>query len=165
MKIGRLIIFSGLPGCGKTTLASMLAKKLQATYLRIDTVEQGLREVCGIQEVEGMGYRLSYRLASENLLMGNTVIADSVNPWKLTRDEWNDVAKKIGASFTNIEIICSDKSIHRRRLESRDTSVTWEEVQTRDYHSWESDRIQIDTAHSNIEESFQELVKKLTYIC
>lgn len=128
-------------------------------------VEQGLREVCGIQEVEGMGYRLSYRLASENLLMGNTVIADSVNPWKLTRDEWDDVAKKIGASFTNIEIICSDKSIHRQRLESRDTSVTWEEVQARDYHSWESEIIQIDTAHSNIEESFQELVKKLTYIC
>lgn len=164
MKIGRLIIFSGLPGCGKTTLSSMLAKKLKATYLRIDTIEQGLREVCGIKEVEGMGYRLSYRLASENLLMGNTVIADSVNPWKLTRDEWDDVAKKIGTSFINVEIICSDKNIHQKRLEARDKIVTWEEVLARDYQVWESERIQIDTAHSSVEQSFHELVKKLTDI-
>ena len=39
----RLIIFGGLPGTGKTTLARKLANDLGATYLRIDTIERALR--------------------------------------------------------------------------------------------------------------------------
>ncbi|WP_407644301.1 AAA family ATPase [Entomomonas moraniae] len=35
-----LIIFSGLPGCGKSSISSELAKQLNAIYLRIDTIEQ-----------------------------------------------------------------------------------------------------------------------------
>lgn len=39
-----LIIFSGLPGCGKSTIARALAKRLGAVYLRIDTIEQAIRD-------------------------------------------------------------------------------------------------------------------------
>ena len=39
-----LIIFSGLPGSGKSTIARALAKRLGAVYLRIDTIEQAIRE-------------------------------------------------------------------------------------------------------------------------
>ena len=39
-----LIIFGGLPASGKTTIARDLARQLGATYLRIDTIEQALRE-------------------------------------------------------------------------------------------------------------------------
>ena len=35
-----LYIFSGLPGCGKSTVAKMLSEKLKAVYLRVDTIEQ-----------------------------------------------------------------------------------------------------------------------------
>jgi predicted kinase len=38
-----LIIFGGLPGTGKTTLSRMLAERRGALYLRIDTIEQALR--------------------------------------------------------------------------------------------------------------------------
>lgn len=37
-----LIAFCGLPGTGKTTLARSLAHCLQATYRRIDTIEEAL---------------------------------------------------------------------------------------------------------------------------
>ena len=38
-----LIIFSGLPGSGKSTIARALARRLRAVYLRIDTIEQAIR--------------------------------------------------------------------------------------------------------------------------
>ncbi len=82
-----LYIFSGLPGSGKSTLSQMVAQQLRAVYLRIDTIEQGLRELCAI-DAQSEGYRLAYRIASDNLRVGLSVVADSCNPVELTRREW-----------------------------------------------------------------------------
>ena len=38
-----LIVFSGLPGTGKTTIARGLAANAGAVYLRIDGIEQAIR--------------------------------------------------------------------------------------------------------------------------
>ncbi len=162
-----LYIFSGLPATGKSTLARMLAGHLKAAWLRIDTIEQALRDLCNFQ-VQGEGYRLSYRVARDNLTAGNDVIADSCNPIQLTRDEWNGIAIEAGASYVNIEVVCSDKDEHRHRTESRVSEVdnlrlpTWEQVVNREYHpGGDADRIVIDTANRAAEESFQELLAAL----
>ena len=47
-----LFIFSGLPASGKSTLAKHITKIYRAVYLRIDTIEQGLLDLCHI-EVQG----------------------------------------------------------------------------------------------------------------
>lgn len=160
---GILIIFSGLPGSGKSTLALKLASLLSATYLRIDTLEQGLRDICGVSEVEGKGYQLAHRLAQENLRVGNFVIADCVNPIELTRKEWNRVAEDVGASFLNIEVVCSNKQEHRKRIESRSSPVpglrlpTWEDVLAREYVPWDMQVCRLDTSEKSIETSFLEL--------
>jgi predicted kinase len=65
-----LFVFSGLPGVGKSTFAKRFVKDIGATYLRIDTIEQAIRDICKI-EVQGEGYRISYRIAEENLKNGN----------------------------------------------------------------------------------------------
>ena len=39
-----LIIFGGLPGIGKTTIARELASQLGAIYVRIDSIEQAIRD-------------------------------------------------------------------------------------------------------------------------
>ncbi len=161
---GKLIIFSGLPGSGKSTLAAKLAPIINATYLRIDTIEQGLRDVCDIEQIDGKGYRMAYRIAQENLVVGNTVIADSVNPWKLTRDEWNQVARDVEARFINIEIVCSDEREHRKRVEGRSSPVpglkmpTWEDVIKRDYFAWTESRLVVDTSGKSIDESLNQLL-------
>jgi len=164
MKKGVLFIFSGLPGSGKSTMAAKLASSLSAIYLRIDTVEQGLRDICGISQIDGKGYRLSYRIAQENLQIGNLVIADSVNPEHFTRREWNAVASDIGANFLNIEVFCSDKNEHKYRVENRGPSIigakppTWNDVSNRTYHAWTEDRITLDTAGKDPEQSYKELL-------
>jgi DNA polymerase III delta prime subunit len=58
-----LYIFSGLPGTGKSTLAQRLAGKLRCAYLRIDTIEQTIRDLCSF-DVQEEGYRLAYRVAA-----------------------------------------------------------------------------------------------------
>ena len=74
-----LFIFSGLPAAGTSTLARFLVKEFGAVYLRIDTIEQGLKDLCRIN-VEGEGYRLAYRMTADNLQLGNNVVADCCNP-------------------------------------------------------------------------------------
>ena len=157
-----LFIFSGLPASGKSTLAKLVAKEYNAVYLRIDTVEQGLRDLCNF-DVQGEGYRLSYRIASDNLNLGRNVVADSCNPINLTRREWEEVAELSGSWFINIQVVCSDIKEHKRRVETREAEVnglilpTWKDVENREYHTWESERFVIDTAGRTENECFEEL--------
>lgn len=161
-----LYIFSGLPGSGKSTLSQFVARQLEAVYLRIDTIEQGLRELCSF-EVQGEGYRLAYRIASDNLRLGRSVVADSCNPIELTRREWERVARDARADYVNIEIICSDSREHRVRAEARAAEVsglklpTWSEIQNREYHDWTVDRVIVDTAGRSQAECASDLLSKL----
>jgi predicted kinase len=161
-----LYIFSGLPGTGKSTLARALARRCRAAYLRIDTIEQALRDLCGV-DVGGEGYRLAYRAAADNLRLGLDVVADSCNPVELTRREWERVAKDLGVSFRNIEIVCTDVGEHRRRIESRRSDIaglelpSWDDVVRREYHPWTVERLVVDTAGRTAAESETELVEAL----
>ncbi len=167
MEPPKLYLFSGLPGSGKTTLSRRLAAESKAIHLRIDTIEQALRDLCDV-EVGGEGYRLAYRVAADNLDLGLSVVADSCNPIELTRREWEAVAKARSVEYINIEVICSDEHEHRRRVQSRPNSVpnlvlpTWEEVEAREYHPWTSPRITIDTARVSPEMSYQKLQHALS---
>lgn len=166
MTLPTLYIFSGLPGSGKSTLAKELAKQINATYLRIDTVEQGLRDLCQFR-VEGEGYRLSYRIISDNLKLGLSAIADCCNPIELTREEWQQVAVEAGARYINIEIVCSDETEHKIRVEQRIAEVaslklpTWQEVVEREYQPWQTPVVRIDTAGKSIPSSVNELLHRI----
>jgi hypothetical protein len=95
------------------------------------------------------------------------VVADSCNPIELTRAEWEAVAGKSGADCVNIEVVCSDRDEHRRRVEGRASTVkglelpTWHEVVDREYAPWTSSRIVIDTALRTENECFDELASLL----
>jgi len=164
MESPTLFIFAGLPGVGKSTIATMLARHFCCPYLRIDTIEQGIRDLCGVT-LQYEGYQLAHLIAAENLSLGQRVVVDSCNPLHLTREDWHMVASQCGAAFINIEIRCSDQSEHQGRVENRSPDVpdlklpSWQEVQNRLYHGWSHEHITIDTAGESPEQSFAKLLK------
>jgi predicted kinase len=161
-----LFIFSGLPGSGKSTLAVALARQVGAVYIRVDTIEQALRDFCGV-DVEGEGYQLAHRIAWDNLRVGLSVVADSCNPIELTRREWERVALDAGVPHLNVEVVCSDVRQHRSRLESRLSDVpglklpSWSDVTSREYRQWTTHRLVIDTADRSSQESQAELLRQV----
>ena len=151
-----LIVFGGLPGTGKTTIARELTRRLAASYLRIDTIEQRLREA-GLEVVGATGYVIANALAAENLLIGRTVIADCVNPVAASRNGWRDTARRCSAQLIEIELICSNVAEHRRRVESRDVDVsghkqpTWDDIVNRAYEPWDREHLVLDTAADGVD--------------
>jgi hypothetical protein len=95
-----LIVFSGLPGTGKTTIASQLASRTTAVYLRIDTIEQAIRSSGALaHDVGRSGYRVANELALSNLRFGSTVIVDGVNPVTESRQAWREIASRCGGDI------------------------------------------------------------------
>jgi len=155
-----VIVFSGLPGTGKTAIARELARKVGAVHVRIDSIEQAIRD-SGVARasIDDAGYRAAYAVAEDNLRLGRVVVADAVNPWPITRDAWLNVAKRAGAEALEVEVICSDVQAHRRRVETRTPDIaglkppTWDEILGRDYRPWDRDRLIVDTARRSVEEN------------
>ena len=160
-----LLIFGGLPGVGKTAIAAALARHLEAVHLRIDSIEQAMRN-SGITVSGPEGYEVAYAVAVDNLKLGRTVVADSVNPIEITRAAWRDVAERAGTRFIEIEVVCSDESEHRRRVETRIADIaghelpSWLEVCDREYEPWQAD-IVIDTAERGIGTCISDLREEL----
>lgn len=149
-----LVIFGGLPGTGKTTIARRLATAIPAMYMRIDTLEQAIVRTgkLAMKEMEGAGYDVAMAVVSDNLKNGLSAVADSVNPLGITREAWRHTATSAGASYLEVEIVCSDREEHRRRVEGRQGDIAglilpdWEGVMQREYERWNDAGLVIDTA-------------------
>ena len=157
-----LYIFGGLPATGKSTLSVALARRKNAVYLRIDTIEQAVRD-SGLSAEGPVGYMVGYKIASENLRLGMSVVADSVNPIDMTRKAWQHVATQNKIACVEIEIICSDREEHRSRIELRQSDIrglklpTWKAVVEREYEPWNTEHIVVDTAGQTENESVSRL--------
>jgi len=155
-----LIVFGGLPGVGKTTIAAELARQIGAVHVRIDSIEQALRASGSVTgPMDDSGYRVAYGVVEENLRSGRSVIADCVNPIQLTREAWREIARRCGAVTTEVEITCSDQTEHSSRVEDRHSDIpgftlpTWEDVLAREYEPWNREHLVLDSSTSSVDES------------
>lgn len=169
-----LIIFGGLPGVGKSTIAKMLAAKLHCVYIRIDSIEQAIKNASKLNdhyriEILAEGYMTAYAIAKDNLDLGLTVITDSVNPIEITRNEFRKVATHVNVTFLEIEVICSDKIKHKTRIETRKPTIlglelpSWQDVLSRDYEPWKTKHLTIDTASTTPEDAVSLIISELNH--
>ncbi len=168
MQTPLLITLAGLPGSGKSTLAQALADRMRAVWVRIDTIEQAIRDSGVLAGAVGpAGYIVGYGIAETNLRLGHVVIADSVNPISITRNAWCDVAARAGARCVELEVVCSDPVEHRRRVETRVVNVpglvppTWAEVMAHEREAWTRTPLVVDTAGRGIVACVAEVLARL----
>src|SRR5512139_2668767 len=153
----QLIIFTGLPGAGKSSIAEAVARNLGIPVFAKDWLEAALIH-CELQPVEGApplgsaGYQLLTILAERQLQLGQSVILDSVASTLTIRAEWRSLAQTYQAKWRVIECTCSDIATHRDRLGGRQRGIPgwheldWSEVErVKAYYApWEEERLILD---------------------
>lgn len=154
----QLVVFSGLPGAGKSEIAEAVGRELGIPVFAKDWLEAALLR-CGLQadgpEAQSLGYA-SYELltvlAERQVCLGQSVILDSVASTESIRSQWRKLAARCGAQWRVIECICSDQVIHRQRLGLRQRGIpgwhelTWAEVERVQsyYAAWSEERLVLD---------------------
>lgn len=167
-----MIVVSGLPGIGKTTVAAGVAARLKAVHLSVDTVEDAMLGAGPPPDWQTgvAAYEVTRVAAEQNLALGWDVVVDAVNDSEPARRTWRRAAERTAVARRFVLLVCSDRAEHRRRLESRRRGLrhlpepTWEHVEARacGYEPWTDRHFVIDAGGSSetvIEETYRRLVE------
>lgn len=159
-----LVVVSGLPATGKTTVCAQLAAARRGAWLRVDRIEDAIVRTTSLRHPVGVvGYEVAYALAEEQLHYGIDVIAECVNPVAGSRDAWRRVAENTDACLSEVEMICSDPDEHRHRAETRTTDIeglplpTWADILAREYEPWIREHLVIDSATTSPHEAAEQI--------
>ena len=156
----KLIVFSGLPGTGKSTLAEDVGRNLGIPVFAKDWLEATLirSELKATNEQISLsfaGYELLTILAERQLMLGQSVILDSVAASQTIRNTWHRLSDQYTADWRVIECCCSDEALHQARLKDRQRNIpgwhelAWSEVERvkRYYVPWQEERLVLDMAN------------------
>ncbi len=154
-----LIVFSGLPGTGKSELAQNIGRQLRLPVFSVDPIESAILRA-GIApgfETGLAAYLVVEGLADSQLELGQNAIVDAVNAVEPAKAMWRNLSSKHRVTMKVIECFCSDEPLHRERLEKRHRGLaenfrepTWEDVQRRrlEYTPWTESLLRIDAVDS-----------------
>jgi len=138
---------AGLPGSGKSTIAELVGEQLGKPLVSVDPIESSILRA-GIDSDQPTGlaaYLVAEALAESIIRAGRGgVIIDAVNAVLPAREQWVNLAKRLGEPLKFVEVICSDPVIHRARLEARSRNLpnlaepTWHAVEQSldEYSEW-----------------------------
>lgn len=170
----KLILFSGIPGTGKSTLSEKIAQTLHIPVFSLDWVLGAMllsefpvqKERFYITTASALLTMLSQR----QLTLGQSAILDTPANTVAERKHWQNLAQSHSAAFYGIETICSDIVLHRRRVDGRKRgipgwhdTVDWSHVErmrsAREvWTANEGEYLTIDTVHP-FDENVQTILK------
>ncbi len=115
-----LVVFSGLPGTGKSTLAGPLASEFGWQLLAIDRLTEELPPVSDWESTAVWDAVIEWLLAEteERIAAGESVVVDSVF-MNLDRFHARDIAETHRARFRPVHTFVSDEELWRRRVTER----------------------------------------------
>lgn len=165
----RLILFSGPPGVGKSSLSYRLAQHTGWAIVAKDQLNRTL-ETLNIPSLPPLtSYELIFGLAELNLANNVSLILDAVFPKAGFRQRALDLAAYYGASFYAIVCHCSDKALWQQRVEVRPemvrgwTPANWTEVLRVEsyYEAWNSPHLALDAVQP-LDHNFQTLLQYIS---
>lgn len=166
----KIIIVGGIPGTGKTTLAELLSKRIEVSCFSKDKLEAVIlrRGVASKDSLNGVGYALLAEIAQIEIAHGRSVILDCIAPAHRVIEFWQKIVNK---NMVYIECICSDKAIHKQRIEDRTRQIsgwyelTWSDVLkiSESYSSFSENRIVIDSTN-DLESNLQKVLNYMRII-
>lgn len=131
-----VVLISGVQGTGKTTLARAVAHGSGACVVSRDPIMQSLlahgiplRGQPGISPVPMIGHALQTVILKQQLTLGASIVLECI----MTEDivaTWRSLCLEHTAHLVTVECICSDRDLHRDRVENRylagESQITWE---------------------------------------
>ena len=129
-----LILFSGLPGSGKTTLAAKTAAYFHLPLFAKDRFQSSLLKNHLAERSTADGYHFMFDQTDQQLSLGVSVVLDAVFPLPGFRARVKEIAAQYNAVFLPVYCYCSSNSIWENRMQKRSqlvpdwTPVGWEEV-------------------------------------
>jgi predicted kinase len=113
----RLIVFSGLPGTGKSTLADATGRELRIPVFAADWLLGSLTPFGGyhLDRLLDISVEMLTALAFRQLLLGQSAILDHPAEDVAARTRWRTLARAAGAEFRVVVCTCSDLQVHRAR--------------------------------------------------
>lgn len=152
-----LIVMSGLPGSGKSTIAERIAQRLKIPVFSVDPIESAIIKsgIARSFETGLAAYLVADVLANEQLKLGTSVIIDAVNAEEEGKNIWRELAQRHGLALIVLDVFMSDRALHRQRLESRVrnlhgfSEVAWEAVEARQkaFTAWVEPTLRLDAAN------------------
>ncbi len=130
-------IFTGVPGCGKSTLAERAALKSGAPVANWDWLMSGLRvfpDVWAPIEADAerrrdVGYSLMCRIGEQQLRRGQSIIYDCITR-RRAYEMFSALAGQYGASLHVVECVCTDLAVHETRIVGRRRDIPgWDELE------------------------------------
>lgn len=155
----KLIVMSGLPGSGKSTLSERIAASLKLPIFSVDPIESAIIK-SGISKSFETGYAaylVAEKLAEEQVKLGNSVVIDAVNAEDEAKQVWIDCAAHLKVPLVVIECVLKDEELHRARIESRVRGlhgfdeITWERVneRRRAYTPWKKNILSVEMSNDS----------------
>ena len=163
-----LVIFSGLPGTGKSTLANQLARQLNWPLLCIDDVIGEVPENAGIAFWDSK-VAILLRLTEVQLELGLSVVVDSVF-MNMDRNHAQELARKYQARFLPIYVFISDDKIWEERVTARFKELnnkdvaTWEQIlhQSEHFRAWEPDTALFVDSLNPVDQNYETILSFVT---